>query len=61
MLFGRSWLRCLFAFRTQTRSDVNPVTVPEEGAGLLQWLSLSVMIFHAGVNRKALFPRTTPA
>ena len=26
MLFGLSWLRCLFDFRTQTRSDVNPVT-----------------------------------
>jgi hypothetical protein len=25
-LFGLSWLRCLFAFRTQTRSDVNPST-----------------------------------
>ena len=22
MLFGLSWLRCLFAFRTQTRSDL---------------------------------------
>jgi hypothetical protein len=28
MLFGLSWLRCLFDFRTQTRSDVNPVTDP---------------------------------
>ena len=23
MLFGLSWLRCLFAFRTETRSDDN--------------------------------------
>jgi hypothetical protein len=28
MLLGLSWLRCLFDFRTETRSDVNPVTDP---------------------------------
>jgi hypothetical protein len=28
LLFGLSWLRCLLDFRTETRSDVNPVTDP---------------------------------
>jgi hypothetical protein len=54
MLFGHSWLRCLLAFRTQARSDVNPVTDPSQKDPLRTEPPLATATSADGVPSKSM-------